>query len=199
MATCSRPPIEDLTEADAIVLANVQGPKDKEYLATADAFEFVKKSCGYGSNARVAARYEGLIGAEMVREFLSLLALPETVQQMLENRELTLEHGKKLRQLQRHRPDVVEEASKAMADLSAHDSRDFVAHLLNYPQLPVTEVKSQVLASKTQRHREFHVVAILDEPDFRALQRRARREGKETSALVTTLIRNWLHKDDRSE
>ena len=105
MASNQLEDIESLDEADAIVFANVQGPKDKDYLATARALSYVKRQPEYGSNAKVAARYP--IGAEMVREFLCLLELPDEIGQLFGAGKLKLEHGNKLYQLQRHDPEIV--------------------------------------------------------------------------------------------
>ncbi len=186
-----RRPISSLDEADAVVFANVKGPKKKDYLATAEAFAFVKRQPGYGSNARVASRYP--VSPEIVREFVGLLNLPKSAQALIATGQLKLEHGRRLHQLkQSHTDAVVEEAASAMVGMSAHDARDMAVHLRNYPDLSVGEAKTQVLASKAQSTREFHVIALLDEPEYGRLRREAGRRDVSVDVLVTSVIRDWL-------
>jgi hypothetical protein len=177
-------------EAMAVCFANLKGTRHKDLLKTARALQYLKSLPEYGSNEKVG-RAVGVSG-EMVREFLVLLRLPEQVQRLLEQRQLTLEQGRRLWQLGRQRPELLQAAADAMTDLSAIEGRHLVDYLLQHPELSVAEAKQRILESKTITEREFHVIAILDEPGYRELQRQSKQRKLAISELVTEIVRNWL-------
>lgn len=187
--------IRGFVDADAIVFANVKGPKDKDYLAVAHALDWVKSQPGYQSNKKVAERYP--IGHEMVREFLTILKLPDEVQVLFERGLLKLEHGKKLYQL-RDKPQLLQEVAQAITGLKAHQARDVVVHILNYPHLSVREAKEQVLAS-ARPEPEFHVIALLNEREYKRIRRRATQKHIDVSELVSSIVRDWLNVERPSE
>ena len=53
-----------------------------------------------------------------------------------------------------------------------------------------------VLGSKTMVRREFHVVAVLAETEYRELKRRARSQGRAVDQVVTNVVRAWLDDQD---
>lgn len=177
-------------EALAVCFANLKGPRDKNLLGTAKALQYLKSLPEYGSNEKVG-RAVGVSG-EMVREFLVLLRLPEEIQRLLDRRELTLEQGRRLWQLGRQRPELLQQAADAMTDLTAMDGRHLVDFLLRHPEVTVPEAKQRVLESKTVVQREYHVVAVLSEARYRMLEKRARCRGLPVDELVTRIVHTWL-------
>ncbi len=182
-----------LEEDLAIGFANLKGRRDKDYLATARALKRLKDHPKYNTNAKLAETFQ--VSREIIREFLSLLELPGEVQSSIEAGALKLEHGRRLRQLARKRPDLVMDAAQAMRDLSAHEARHVVDYALKHPELGISEAKEQVLSSKPEVRKEFHVVAILPEREYRDLSQRAQRRKMAVSDLVTSLVVDWLSKE----
>lgn len=185
-----------LTEEDALAIAllNLKGQKDKDLMGTAKALQFLKALPNYRSNAKVGAAVG--VSGEIVREFLALLDLPSEVQALFQDRQLRLEHGRRLWQLKRARPSSVDDMARAMKGLSAMDSRHLVDYVLKHPELPIPEAKRRVLESKTVVKDEYHVIAILDEADYRRLVRRARASKTTPNDLVTTVLSSWLRSHD---
>jgi hypothetical protein len=177
-------------EALALCFANLKGTKDKDLLETARALEYLKNLPEFGSNEKVG-RAVGVSG-EIVREFLALLRLPEQVQVHLKDRKLGLDQGRKLWQLSRRRPDIVVASAEAMIGMPAVEGRHLVDHLVNHPELSVDEAKKAIVASRSVVQREFHVVALLSEDQYRALEKQSRKVRKSTDELVTSIIRSWL-------
>lgn len=181
-------------EAIAIGFANLKGSRDKQLILTAQALRFLKSLPEFGSNAKVGKIFG--VSGEIVREFLTLLQLPESIQQRLERKELSLEQGRRLWQLARQRPEVLLAATEAMTDLSVVDGRYFVDYILRHPELSVPEARAAFLEAKTVRQREYHVIAILSPDEYRALEGRARHRQIAVNDLVTDLVKRWLRADD---
>lgn len=177
-------------EALAICFANLKGTRDKDLILTAKALEYLKTNPGRRSNAEVGK--EVGVSGEIVREFLALLRLPEPVQELIDQGRLTLDQGRRLWQLSRNRRDIVEEVATAMTSLTATDARHLIDYLLRYPDTSVDDAKRRVLESKTVVEREYHVVALLSEQEYRALERKARRNRLGPSELVTEIVTQWL-------
>lgn len=184
--------IED--QALAICFANLKGTRNKDLLTTARALQFLKSLPHYGSNAKVGEKLN--VSGEIVREFLVLLQLPEGIQELIDQRKIGLDQGRKLWRLGRDRPELLHDAAGAMADLSAIESRHLIDYMLKHPELSATEAKRQLLATQTQTEREFHVIALLSEEQYRRLERRARGRKTSTSDLVTSIIAQWLDREE---
>lgn len=178
------------TEDLAICFANLKGSKDKDLLATAEALRRLKREPEFSSNAKLG-RAVGVSG-EIVREFLSLLTLPVEIQKLLHDRVLGLEHGRRLAQIGRRRPELLQQVTEAMMGMNAIDSRDFVTYLLKHDDLSVDAAKAAILAEKPRKLREFHVLAELSEDDYVKLSRVAQSHGVSVNHLVTRTIRDWL-------
>lgn len=180
-------------EALAICFANLKGPKDKDFLRTAEALSYLRSLPEYSSNAKVGQAVG--VSGEIVREFLTLLRLPPDIQHLFERRQLRLEHGRRLWQLSRRRPELLFRVVEAMKDLNAIDSRHLVEYIFRHPETSVEDAKSAVLDGKTVKRHEYHVIAILPEAEYRALAAHARRRNTATNDLVTQIVLEWLESD----
>ena len=185
----------DKTEALAICFRNLKGSKSKDLLKTARALRYLKELPEFGSNKRVGESVG--VSGEVVRQFLALLDLPSRVQTHFEEQTLGLEHGRRLWQLQRTRPSLVDEAAQAMASMTAMEARDLVEYLVRTPTGSVQDGLQALEAARPQVSHEFHVVAVLDEKAFKSLEARARKRKVPVNELVTTVVNSWLeeHRD----
>jgi hypothetical protein len=187
----------DRDQALAICFANLKGPKDKDLLGTARALQYLKALPEYGSNAKVG-KAVGVSG-EIVREFLTLLTLPEGIRGLFEDGQLKLEHGRRLWQLGRRRPQVLQEVADVMTGMSAMDARHLAEYVLKHPELSVSEARIKLAESKTVTEREFHVVALLSEEQYRLLTQEARERKVDVNVLVTSIVRQWLRSGRANE
>ena len=184
-------------QALAVCFANLKGPKNKDLLGTAKALRYLKGLPEYGSNAKVGNAVG--VSGEIGREFLTLLSLPPEIQELFDSGQLKLEHGRRLWQLARHRPDLLAEVAEAMTGLTAMDGRHLAEYILKHPKLSVPEATKRVLASKTITEREFHVMAVLPEEQYKSLAQEARRRKLPVDALVTSVLQKWLMSGRRDE
>jgi hypothetical protein len=174
----------------AVCFANLKGPKEKDYLATARALQRLKSHPQYNSDSKLGQAVG--VSREVVREFLAILKLPDEIQALFGPQGLKLEHGRRLWQLARRRPELQHRVADAMSDLGAHDARYLVEHVLNHPEMSVAEAKRQVLESKTEVRREYHVIAMLSEEDYKALDKAAHLRRQPVDRLVTWIVESWL-------
>lgn len=177
-------------EALAICFLNLKGPRDKDLLGTAQALKYLKSLPEFGSNSKVG-KAVGVSG-EIVREFLTLLELPESIQDLMLDQQISLEQGRRLWQLKRTHPELVEAAAEEMRTMTAVDSRHLVDYILRHPTTSVCEAKRRILDSKSRVTKEFHVVAILDEEEYRQLERKARQRCLPPSEMVSSIVEEWL-------
>ena len=183
----------DKSEALAICFRNLKGSKTKDLLMTAQALQYLRGLPEFGSNKRVG---DGVgVSGEIVRQFIALLDLPSSVQTHFEQRTLGLEHGRRLRQLQRTRPSIVEEVAEAMVSMTAMEARDLVEYLVRTPAASVQDGLRALEAAKPEISHEYHVVAILDEEMFKSLEMCARKQRVRVNELVTTIVNSWLEED----
>lgn len=181
----------DKEEALAICFANLKGYKDKDLLSTARALQYLKDLAEYGSNEKVGQAVD--VSGETVREFLTLLRLPKAIQSLFEQGQLKrLEQGRRLWQLGRTKPGLLEETAQAISDLTAWDGRHVIEYLLRNPGVSVPEAKRAVIESKTITEKEFHVIALLSEKEYALLAEEAHRRKVAVDVLVTSVVQQWL-------
>ena len=183
----------DKNEALAICFRNLKGSKSKDLLKTAQALSYLKGLPEFSSNKHVG----DLVGVsgETVRQFIALLDLPSPVQAHFEKRTLGLEHGRRLWQLQRTRPSIVEETAEAMVSMTAMEARDLVEYLIRTPAASVQDGLQALEAAKPSISHEYHVVAVLDESAYDSLESRARKQRVPVNELVSTIVNSWLAED----
>jgi len=181
----------DKDEALAICFLNLKGYKDKDIFQTAEALQFLKNLPEYGSNKKVGEAVG--VSNETVREFLTFFKLPKQIQNLFSEKKLIhLEQCRRLWQLAKARPDILEETAEAISDMTAWDSRHMIEHLLKNPSLSVSEAKESILESKPKTIKEYHVIALLGEDDFELISKEAIKCNESVSTLVTTIIQQWL-------
>ena len=181
----------DKEKALAICFANLKGYKDKDLVGTAEALRYLKNLPEYRTNEKVGQAVG--VSGEIVREFLAIFRLPEPIQSLFRQRQLRrLEQVRRLWQLARKEPDLLEDAAQAISTMSAWDGRHLIDLILEHPQMPVEEAKRAVLESETVREHEFHVIAILKEEDYRQLTVESRKRKIAVDVLVTNIVTGWL-------
>lgn len=181
----------DREEAFAICFANLKGSKDKDLVGLAGALRYLKGLPEYRTNDKVG-KAVGVSG-EMVREFLTFLKLPKPIQKLFKERQLKyVEQCRRLWQFERNRPGLLEEVAQAIRDMTVLEGRQVINFLLLYPDTSVMDAKMAVIKSRTVRQREYHVIAILSEDEYKSLFKEARRRKESVDVLVTGIVHDWL-------
>jgi hypothetical protein len=178
----------------AVAFRYLKGPRKKDVVGTARALRRLADRPRYPTLAAVGEAVG--VSGEIVREFIDVLNLPDTVLAMYERGVLNgLEQGRRLAQLQRSRKGIVEETAKLMVGMRALDARAMVDYLIRNPGATPVDASAAVEASKGTRRREFHVVAILDAEPFRLLAAAAAGRKMPVDELVTEIVTAWLREN----
>jgi len=169
----------------AIVFANTHRKKRKENLLTiAEAFEYLTKL--YGSREAVAKKVG--LSAEMIREFLTVLKLPQKVQRLFFHRQLdNVDVAKELSALNSPAKQIA--AAKVIADSLSKDVRD-IKRLVKRENIPVENAKKAVSDAKPKG---LHVFIIdFDDEMYRAIMRQAKILKTKAVELVREIVIDWL-------
>jgi hypothetical protein len=175
----------DEERALAVAFANTHRQKRAEDLLTvAEAFDYLVAL--HGSQKAVA----GIVGlsTEMIREFRSLLKLPEEIKLLIRARKIdSLDVAYRL-SMMRSRDGQLRLAAEA-ADLSVDDVRD-IRRLMVRDGLRAKDSKARVLASKL---RGLHIFVIdLDEASNKKIEGIARESGLPPAEVLKSVVMRWL-------
>lgn len=183
----------DKNEALAISFRNLKGAKSKDLLLTARALKYLRGLPEFRSNQSLG-KAVGVSG-EIVRQFVALLDLPSPVHSYFEQGTLGLEQGRRLWQLAKTRPFVVEDAAQAMVSMTAMETRDLVEYLLRTPTASVQDGLKALEAAKPDVSHEYHIDAILDEGAYRSLKVQAKERRIRVNDLVSLIVNHWIEGD----
>ncbi len=178
-------------EALAICFSNLKGSKDKELFRTAQALQYLRNLPEYNSNNEVG-KAVGVSG-EIVREFLTILKLPDNIKDLFEQKKLRkLEQARRLWQLARNKPEILDDTAEAISELTAWDARHLIDYMIRNPLKTVHDAREAIINSKTQIEHEYHVIALLSENEYRQLSQISHQKRIAVDLLVTSIIQEWL-------
>ena len=186
----------DKARALAICFSNLKGSKSKDLLLTARALEYLKRLPEFKTNQRVGEAVG--VSGEIVRQFVGLLELPDEMQSHLERGSLGLEHGRRLLQIHRNRPEIVEESAQAMLSMTAMEARDLAEHLIRNPESPVEASLQTLRAAKKIVTKEYHVDVVIGESVYTLLRSQASKLNLSVAELASTIINEWLERHDNT-
>ncbi len=178
----------------AVCFANLKGSRDKDLLRTAHALKYLKGLPDVKSNERVAEQVG--VSAEIVRQFIALLDLPPSIQGRIDQKTLGLEQGRRLWQLQRSRPDIVEDAAEAMVSMTAMEARDFVEFLRRNSTASVETAVSTLEDAKAVTTREHLICALVSESEYQVLAEHCKKRRITVNDLITAITLEWLGRND---
>ena len=186
----------DLDKAEALVICfqNLKGSKSKDLLRTAQALQYLKSLDEFGSNQSVGEAVG--VSGEVVRQFLGLLTLPVGVQDYLKRGTLGLEHGRRLGQLGKSRPEIVMQAAEALTNMTAMEGRNLIEYLVRSPEATVKEGVDVLEGAKQAVTKEYRISTVLEEKLYQLLSIHARERGMRATELATAIVSEWLEQHD---
>ena len=180
------------TTALAIVFGNTRRKKRKENLVSiAKAFEYLVKLHG---SQRAAAEKVGL-SAEMIRQFLTVLKLPDEVQQLFAKRQLdSVDVAKDLVALKDKSRQIA--VAKKITGLLSTDARD-IQRIVKGGQVPAKEARKLILQAKKEG---LHIFMVdFDDETSRKVVREAKRLKKGPAELLREVILEWLNRKNERQ
>ena len=173
----------------ALIYANTRRRPEKrtaDLVTIARAFEYLVDL--YGSRKAVADKVE--LSTEMVREFLTVLDLPEEVRELVSTRTIDrLDVALEIYMLKDHDKQLA--AARTISGLSSKDVRD-IRRLAEQANMPIEESRQIVLQAKPEGLHIF--VMDFDDQTYHALLEAARHTDMDPAELVRQVVVDWLRR-----
>jgi hypothetical protein len=187
----------DENRALALLLTNLGRKKRTENLLKI-AESCIRLRNLYGSWYDLARRINinndrANISAEMLREFGTILELPEQVKQLIRSGSITsVDTAYRITKLSDKRDQMNLAKSTVEKKLSASDVRAIVEFKLKNPATPMEQAIKRVLESKSRVVTHHIVIMELSSGTFATLREEAKKSGDEPENLVSTmLLKRW--------
>lgn len=177
----------DEETALSIVFANTKRKKrNVDLITVAKSFEYLVRL--YGSQNAVAKRVG--LHSEMVRQFRSLLKLPEEVQEIIADRRIDkLDVAYRISMIKD--PSEQFEAAKGIADLrESKDIRD-VIRMIEKAGYSTKESIERIIEAKPKGLHVF--VMDFDDRAYTDINKAAKRMGISPAQLVKQIVEEWLN------
>ncbi|MGA8857026.1 MAG: hypothetical protein WB643_07650 [Candidatus Bathyarchaeia archaeon] len=143
----------------------------------------------YGSNTDVAEKMQR--SPELIRAILTLLELPEPVQQMLKERKFGMDVAAKLYKL-RKQPDKQMEVAQSMAQLTSHKSREVIQYAKSYPDSSLIGYTRRVQDEPKSRERLHVAIVPLKDDTYFSLDTISRKKKTPIPRLIIGIIDEWI-------
>lgn len=176
----------DENTALSIIFGNTKRKKRSVDLLT------VAKSCDYlaklyGSQKAVGERVN--LHSEMIRQFRSLLRLPDEIKEMISSRKIDrLDVAYRIAMIGNPKEQIV--AARAIADLDmSKDIRDIIK-LSRKSSSSIEDSKRRVIEAKPEGLHIF--IMDFDEKTYSAIHTEAKKAGMEAAELVKKIVDEWF-------
>ncbi len=183
--------INDTDEALAILFANLKGAKRNkphDWIKVAESYEILKKY--YPSDKEIAEKVG--VSHEIIRSISKLLELTEENKKLLRERKILLDTGEALSGIKNSQ--LQNEVGESVIGLSAHDARDLIQYVKQYPNEPFEEFKQRILTSKNRIEKLHLTVVPLKEEPYQLLRKIAKKQKKSIEGLISEIIGDWSEK-----
>jgi hypothetical protein len=174
----------------ALVFANTRRMPEKravDLVTIAKSIQYLVEL--YGSRKAVADKL--CLSPEMIREFLTVLELPEPVRELVSSRHIdSLDVALEIHMLRDRDKQVA--AAKRLADLPSKDVRD-IRRLSQQADLSIEDATRIILEAKPKGLHIF--VMDFDDDTYTALLRAARCRRMQPAELVREVVADWLRRD----
>lgn len=182
----------DKETAEAILIANLKGSKRKRspLLTIAEAIRLLLKHGEYKSSKRLAEVFG--VSRQIVESFDKMNDQPEEIRKLIAEGKILIDANTKLASI----PDINKriKIAKAVAGLTAFETRDIIDYWKKHPELSVEECKETVLKSKTLT-KEIHLIIVpLENSQFDEFQKIAKNKGMKIDEAAILAIREWISK-----
>jgi len=190
----------DEETASTIVLLETRGAKvKKDPLALAKACKFFV-DLHEGSYARASeyiyTRYKYRISERTIRRLVSLLRLPEDVQQQLLRKQIGIDVATQLSESKLDDEAKIK-VGKVVSGMLAHDAREIIQFATKFPEASIEEYKQRVLTAKPEKAKLFVAVIPLNEENYRKLKEEALERKISLHELCSKIIEDWLNTKEK--
>lgn len=180
----------DEDELLASLYLNLKGSKKKRENWIEIAHQCKQLRVHYGS-AHITAEKLG-VSDELVRAILTLLTLPEEVQQRIKNNQILFDAGQRIARIKNKETQI--KVAEAIIGLKSHDQRQVIQYAKGYPHASLDDFIERLVDSKDKIEKLILLILPLQEDTYAILKIMGAKEKSSPEKLILRLIDQWIEK-----
>lgn len=178
-----------MTKEDVLLstlFVNLKGDKKKKEDWISIAKKCKEISQNYNSRTELAEKLG--VSTELIRAILSLLELPDEVQQLIKDKRILFDAAQRINTIDNEKRQI--EVAKTIAGLSSHEQREIIQYAKKYPDSKLSNFKKRVTSKLTTD--KIHVVVLPVKEDlFGLLYRESIRKKISVEKLILNIVDEW--------
>lgn len=182
----------DKDEAKKILLANLKGSKTKRssLLIIAEAVRLLINDKEYGSTSKLAENFG--VKRPTIESFDSMNSQPQEIKNLIQEGQIRIDASTKLSTI----PDLKKrvDLAKAVAGLSAKDTRQIIDYCKKHPDLSPEECKKAIADSKPIKKHLQSIVVSLESKEYDAFLAASKKTGLKLEEAGKLAISEWISK-----
>ena len=185
----------DKDEAKKILRENLKGSKIKHssLLIIADAVRLLKNAEEYGSTSKLAESFG--VKRPTIESFDKMNDQPGEIKNLIQEGQIRIDSSTKLSSI----PDLKKrvDMAKAVAGLSAKDTRQIIVYCKKHSNLSPEECKKAIADSKPLKKHVRSIVISLESKEYDAFLAASKAEGFKLEEAGRLAISQWISKQDQ--
>ena len=169
---------------------NLKGSKKKR-----DNWIEIARNCrqltDYYGSAQIVAEKLG-VSYEIVRSVLTLLTLPEEVQEIIARNQILFDVGQRLSRIKNKETQI--KVAKIIIGLSSHDARQVIQYTKKYPDASIDDFKRRLIGSKDKIEKINLIVVPFREENFAILKKISEKQKTSPEKLIREIVDQWIEK-----
>lgn len=182
----------DENELLASLYLNLKGSKKKRENWMEIAHQCRQLRDIYGTT-HITAEKLG-VSDELVRAILTLLTLPEEVQQHIKNNNILFDAGQRLARIKNKETQI--KVAKAIIGLKSHDQRQVIQYAKGYPHASLDDFIERLTDSKDKIEKLILLILPLQEDTYAILKKMGAKEKNSPEKLILRLIDQWIERNE---
>ncbi len=140
------------------------------------------------SNSIGDAAKKSNVSYELFRGILSILKLPEEVQQLVKNGDILFDAAQRINRIKSI--DKQKEVAQIIAGLKSHEQREIIQHAKKFPNANLLDFTERVI--KPVNVEEFHVIIIpLENKLYRIVDEKRKKQKTSLEKILVNIITQW--------
>lgn len=181
----------DEDELLASLYLNLKGSKKKRINWIEIAHQCKQLRNLYGST-RITAEKLG-VSDELVRAILTLLTLPEEVQQYIKNNQILFDAAQRMARIKNKETQI--KVADAIIGLKSHDQRQVIQYAKGYPHASLDDFIERLVDSKDIIEKLILLILPLQEDTYTILKKMGEKEKKSPEKLILRIIDQWIERN----
>lgn len=175
----------------ANLFLNLKGNKEKreDWISIANTCQqIVNKS----KTRKEAAKKLG-VSPELIRSIISLLKLPDDVQQLVKEKKILFDAAQRINTLDDEERQI--EVAKTIAGLNSHEQREIIQYAKKFPKSKLSNFKKRVTKPRETQKIRLAIVPLKDNT-FSILQKERIRKRISMEKVILSIIDEWIKKKE---